>query len=167
MYRFANRVRKLDEEEIQFYDKVEMDTIQKAKMISKMEKQELEKFRNDAEMVRVASIVEEKRVEAKGVKRRDEQSEILKGAVVRKRTKANADVSSTVEPKSDIEAFTLEPKSDIKESTIKHGSPIQAPNHSNSKQSLNNNGIPLKSKPLNEKKAPIIVAYPSSSSDND
>ena len=100
MYRFANRVRKLDAEEVQFYEKVESDTKAKENVIQKMERQELEKFRNAAEATKVTEVIV-----VKEIKRKDVQGELLKSAV-KKRTK-HTESKSDIKPKSgDVESGT-------------------------------------------------------------
>lgn len=57
MYRLANRIRKLDEDEVAFYDQLNLEKRDKLKSIKTKENEELEKFRIDAE-ARIANIDE-------------------------------------------------------------------------------------------------------------
>ena len=106
MYRFANRVRKLDDEEIQFYERVEQDNREKQLMISRMEKQELEKFRNAAEALKEETIDRKELIGAVDKpKRKDAQSEILNGAIRKKqRTEPQSNVKLEPSAKTQVSA---------------------------------------------------------------
>jgi hypothetical protein len=51
IYRLANRIRKLDEDEIIFYDQIKQEDEDKERMIKAKEREELEKFKSSAESI--------------------------------------------------------------------------------------------------------------------
>ena len=91
LFKLSNRVHKINEDEMVYYNKLENDRLEKEKFIKKMELQELEKFKADAEKVvqefqQVSAASEEvlkPQLETK--KRKDAQKDILASIVVKKK----------------------------------------------------------------------------------
>ncbi|KAJ3252032.1 hypothetical protein HK103_001869 [Boothiomyces macroporosus] len=84
IFRLANRIRKLDEDEISFYEQIKDAAMRKQTEIKNQENKELEKFRADAESLKTKPVVKSNQ----NLKRhRDQQKDILSGAVKIKKRK--------------------------------------------------------------------------------
>jgi FAM192A/Fyv6, N-terminal domain len=88
LFKLSNRVHKIDEDEMVYYNKLEKDRIDKEKSIKQNEREELEKFKTAAqnllqEYQPPVSVLDEPLQETK--KRKDPQKDILASIVVKKK----------------------------------------------------------------------------------
>jgi hypothetical protein len=95
MYRLANRIRKLDEDEVDFLKQLHEENLEKQKALKIKEQEELEKFRADVESRVEDEMVPIAKPKLSTKKRtRDIQKEILTNGIVLK--KRNVDSSSPI-----------------------------------------------------------------------
>lgn len=102
IYRLANRIRKLDEDEILFYNQIKQEDEDKERMIKAKEREELEKFKSSAESI-AKKVVYNQPVASNINPKKNLQKDILTSAVLLKSKNGSGSVkkktSTPIKPK--------------------------------------------------------------------
>lgn len=104
-YRLANRIRKLDEDEVVFLEKLSREAIELNKTIKDQEKTELNKFKADAELIWKTPVTVNQPIR----KFQDPQKKLLESCVVLKKDSASMKKPAKVTKKTATPKKTLVP----------------------------------------------------------